>query len=548
MNKLNFSELNLSPEIHKAIQEMGFEEATQIQSEAIPVMLSGVDLIGQAQTGTGKTAAFGIPILEMINHKERKVQAVIMCPTRELAMQVAEEITKLGKHMRGLQTLAIYGGQPINRQIKALQHGVHIIVCTPGRLMDHLERRTVNLDSVKIAILDEADEMLNMGFVDDMEKILKQMPATRQTALFSATMPRPILELTKKYQKNPKLVKVVHETLTAPNIEQIYFEVKRSNKLDALTRVLDKYDFKASLVFCNTKRGVDELVEQLKARGYMAEAIHGDKIQTQRDRVMARFRSGAADILVATDVAARGIDVSNVEAVFNYDVPQDEEYYVHRIGRTGRAGKSGKAFTFATSGETFKLRDIQRYAKTRIVLQKLPTLEDIQGIRENQFFEKVKEAVDAGGNEKYVTMLEKLMNDLDMSSTEIGAALLKMLSANEQKEASTPAQTETKTSAGILDRDPSSEWVKLFLNIGKKDNARVGDLVGAIAGETGLDGKIIGKIDMRDNFSFVEVPSNFADDVVNIMNQGKTIKGKRINMEIAKGRDGVSEKPWKDRR
>ena len=337
METIRFDELELSPQILKGIKEMGFEEATPIQSQAIPVVMSGVDVIGQAQTGTGKTAAFGIPALQKVDATSKKTQIIVLSPTRELAIQVAEEFHKLSKYTHGIKILPVYGGQDISRQIRSLKDGAQIIIGTPGRVMDHLRRKTIRCEGVHTIILDEADEMLNMGFREDIETILEYIPQERQTVLFSATMPKPIMDITRKYQHDAVTIKVVKKELTVPNIEQYYYDVKRKDKTEVLTRLLDYYDPKLSLVFCNTKRMVDELAQELSSRGYFAEGLHGDMKQVQRDRVMKNFRGGKTDILIATDVAARGIDVDDVEAVFNYDIPQDDEYYVHRIGRTGRA-------------------------------------------------------------------------------------------------------------------------------------------------------------------------------------------------------------------
>ena len=363
METVRFDELDLCQEILRGVKEMGFEEASPIQAQAIPVAMQGYDVIGQAQTGTGKTAAFGIPVLEKVNlNKDIKhPQALILCPTRELAVQAAEEIRKLAKYMHGIKVLPIYGGQDINKQIRALK-GTQVIIGTPGRVMDHLRRKTIRCDYVNTIVLDEADEMLNMGFREDIETVLEYIPTEdRQTILFSATMPKAILEITKNYQKpDAKMIKVVKKELTVPKIEQYYLDVKRKDKIEVLTRLLDFYEPKLSLVFCNTKKMVDDLTEVLKGRGYFAEGLHGDMSQAQRDRVMKSFRSGKTDILIATDVAARGIDVDDVEAVFNYDIPQDDEYYVHRIGRTGRAGRTGRSFTFVKGKEVYKLKDIMR--------------------------------------------------------------------------------------------------------------------------------------------------------------------------------------------
>jgi ATP-dependent RNA helicase DeaD len=325
MAGLKFTDLNLSKEIQTAIEDMGFEETTTIQAQSIPYMLEGRDVIGQAPTGTGKTVAFGTIVLERIDPKNKELQAVILCPTRELAIQVAGELKKISKYKKGSEILSIYGGQPIDHQLRALKKGVQIIVGTPGRVMDHIDRRTLKMESVKIIILDEADEMLDMGFREDIETIMKKIPEQRQTIFFSATMPEAILDLTKKYQKNPQFIKLVHKEMTVPNIEQFYFEVKQQAKTEALARLIDYYNLKLSLAFCNTKKRVDELVEELITRGYLADGLHGDMLQKQRDIVMSKFRRKEIEILVATDVAARGIDVGDVEAVFNYDIPTDDE-------------------------------------------------------------------------------------------------------------------------------------------------------------------------------------------------------------------------------
>ena len=345
METLRFDELELSPQILRGIKDMGFEEASPIQAQAIPVVLSGRDVIGQAQTGSGKTAAFGIPMLEKVDPDNKKTQVIILSPTRELAIQVADEIRKLSKYMHGIKILPVYGGQDITKQIRSLKGGAQIIIGTPGRVMDHLRRKTIRCEHVHTVVLDEADEMLNMGFREDIETILSYIPEERQTVLFSATMPKAILDITKKYQKDAVTIKVVKKELTVPSIDQYYYDVKRKDKVDVLTRLLDYYDPKLSIVFCNTKRMVDELASELQGRGYFAEGLHGDMKQSQRDRVMNSFRNGKTEILIATDVAARGIDVDDVEAVFNFDIPQDDEYYVHRIGRTGRAAATGEALS-----------------------------------------------------------------------------------------------------------------------------------------------------------------------------------------------------------
>ncbi len=426
MENPGFKELQLSREMQKAITDMGFEEATPIQAQSIPYMLEGKDVIGQAQTGTGKTAAFGIATLERIDPQNRGLQAVILCPTRELAIQVAEELKKLSKYKRGIEILPVYGGQPIDRQIRALRRGVQVIIGTPGRVMDHLDRRTLKMDGVKIIVLDEADEMLDMGFREDIEIIMRKIPKERQTILFSATMSRPILDLTKKYQNKPQMIKLAHKEMTVPEVEQFYFEVKQQAKTEALCRLIDLHDLKLTLVFCNTKRRVDELVETLKSRGYLADGLHGDLQQRQRDAVMSKFRRREIEILVATDVAARGIDVGDIEAVFNYDISPDDEYYLHRIGRTARAGKAGQAFTFVTGREVYRIRQIQQFTKTKIIPQKVPSISDVEDIRTNLLLEKVKGIVAAGHLGEYSNLVEKLTQE-DYTSLEVAAALLKMV-------------------------------------------------------------------------------------------------------------------------
>ena len=430
-----FSDLNLSKEILVAIEDMGFEEATTIQAQSIPYMLEGRDVTGQAPTGTGKTVAFGTIVLDRIDPKNKGLQAVILCPTRELAVQVAGELKKISKYKTDIEILPIYGGQSIDHQIKALKRGVQIIIGTPGRFMDHISRRTLKMEGVKIIILDEADEMLDMGFRDDIETIMKKIPGQRQTIFFSATMPKAILDLTKKYQKNPQFIKLVHKEMTVPSIEQFYFEVKQQAKPEALARLIDYYNLGLSLVFCNTKKRVDELVEDLRTRGYSADGLHGDMQQKQRDIVMSRFRRREIEVLVATDVAARGIDVGDLEAVFNYDIPTDDEYYVHRIGRTARAGKAGLAFTFVIGKEVYRIRQIQQFTKAKIIAQKIPSISDVEEIRTNILLGNVKDVVDAGHLGEYSNLVEKLIQE-EYTSLEVAAALLKIMIDRENKEVS----------------------------------------------------------------------------------------------------------------
>ncbi len=524
MDRMRFQDLPLSREVQRAIDDMGFEEMTPIQAQAIDPMLQGMDIIGQAQTGTGKTIAFAIPIIETIRPRNKHVQAIILCPTRELAIQVSEELKRVSKYRRDITVLPVYGGQPIERQLRVLQGGVHIVIGTPGRTIDHINRGTLKLDSVRILVLDEADEMLNMGFIEDVETILQTIPADRQTLLFSATMPKPILDLTKRYQKDPQFIKVVHKELTVPHVEQFYFEVREGMKPDVLSRLMDMYNLKLTLVFCNTKKKVDEVVMELQARGYQAEGLHGDMTQSQRDRVMDKFRRGALEVLVATDVAARGLDVEGIEAVVNFDVPRDEEYYVHRIGRTARAGRTGYAFTFVVGREIHTLREIQTYAQIKIKRHQIPSLAEVEETRTVTLLEKVKERMEEGGLDTYVNLIERLVEE-DYASLDIAAALLKMVLVAEGKEPVAAAR-------GYEEAGAFPDTVRLHLNIGRQHKVGAKDILGAIAGETGLPGRLVGKIDIRDRHTLVEVPKEYAHDILTMM-KNRYIKGNKVTVELA---------------
>ena len=411
--------------ILRAVKEMGFETFSPIQEQAIPCLLSGEDMIGQAQTGTGKTAAFGIPALQKIDPDLKKLQCVILCPTRELAIQAAEELRKIAKYMHGVKVLPVYGGQEIGKQISGLR-GVQIIVGTPGRVMDHMRRHTIKLDYVNMVVLDEADEMLNMGFREDMELILGQIPNEHQTALFSATMPQPILEITGQFQKNARLVRVAAKELTIPLVSQRYYKVKSQDKDAACIRLLEYYQPALCLIFCNTKVKVDELAEVLKKNGFRAEGLHGDMSQHQRDVAMHRFRAGSTNILIATDVAARGIDVDNVEAVINYDIPQDIEYYVHRIGRTGRAGRTGRSFTFASARELYRIREIERVCHTTIEEKKLPGASKVLKAKADNYLEKAWELHEHEDMELMKQFLNSKLEKEECDILELAAAMLKL--------------------------------------------------------------------------------------------------------------------------
>ena len=570
METIKFEDLKLDDRILRAVADMGFEETSPIQGKAIPLALEGTDIIGQAQTGTGKTAAFGIPLLEKVDPKLKKLQAVVLCPTRELAIQVAEEIRRLAKYMHGIKVLPVYGGQEIVKQIRSLKDGTQVIIGTPGRVMDHMRRKTIRVEEVHTVVLDEADEMLNMGFLEDMETILGQLPETRQTMMFSATMSPAILEIARKFQKDPETVKVVKKDLTVPKVTQYYYEVKQKNKVEVLSRLLDLYAPKLSVVFCNTKKGVEEVVDALQGRGYFAEGLHGDLKQLQRDRVMNSFRNGKTDILVATDVAARGIDVDDVEAVFNYDIPQDDEYYVHRIGRTGRAGREGKAFSLVVGKEVYKMRDIQRYCKTRIIPQAIPSLNDITSIKVDKILDQVRETIESQELDDMIDVIEMKLIEEDYTAMDLAAALLKIVVGDENEEiaeSSRPARSlddldswgergsrdkgrrgrndasgrgksrRVKASEKVYDyiAGEGNSMARLFLNIGKAQKVTPGDILGAVAGESNIPGKVVGSIDMYDGYTFVEVPNEYADTVIQSMKNAR-IKGKGVHAERANGR------------
>ena len=544
-----FAEFAISEDVLQAISDMGFEEPTPIQVMAIPQILEGNDVTGQAQTGTGKTAAFGIPIIERLDPENKNVQAIVLSPTRELTIQTAEEFSRLMKYKNGLNVVPIYGGQPIERQLRALRGPVQVVIGTPGRVIDHINRGTLHLEDVSMFVLDEADQMLDMGFREDIEAIFHETSDDRQTILFSATMPGPILDITKRVQKDPVFVKITRRELTVPQIEQTYIEVRERDKLEALCRMLDMNNPELAIVFCNTKRTVDDLMSRMQARGYFVEALHGDMKQIQRDRVMARFRAGSIDVLIATDVAARGIDVDDVDIVFNYDVPQDVEYYVHRIGRTGRAGRTGKSVTFVAPREIYKLRDIQRYAKIKIAKTPIPSLDDVAEMKQQLFLDKVRDVMKAGELELYLPLVEQLLEtetegeEQEVTSIEVAAALLKMHLED----------SKTSMSEEIVELQPRAEpvpfkgeveegtyencgaepgMVRFRITLGKNQQIRPKDIVGAFAGECDIPGSAIGRIDLYSNYSFVEVPLEHADHVAEVMS-GATIRGKELQISVA---------------
>ncbi|WP_419865700.1 DEAD/DEAH box helicase [Bacillus dakarensis] len=444
-----FQDLGISPATMRSLKRMGFEEATPVQAETIPLSLENKDLIGQAQTGTGKTAAFGIPLIDKIDIESNLIQGIVIAPTRELAVQVSEELYKIGYGKRA-RVLAIYGGQDINRQIRALKNHPHIIVGTPGRILDHINRKTIRLENIHTVVLDEADEMLNMGFIDDIESILAQTPTERQTLLFSATMPGPIQRMAEKFMKDPQIVRVKTKEMTVPLIEQYYVEVQEKSKFDVLTRLLDIQTPELAIVFGRTKRRVDELSEALNLRGYMAEGIHGDLSQAKRLSVLRKFKEGSIDVLVATDVAARGLDISGVTHVYNFDIPQDPESYVHRIGRTGRAGKEGMAITFITPREKSYLSVVERTTKSKMEKMKPPTLDEALEGQQKAVLEKILQSIESNNLQFYKQAAEELLEQQD--ATTVVAAVLKMLTKEPD---TTPVKlTEEKPLPSKRDRRP----------------------------------------------------------------------------------------------
>ncbi len=556
-----FADLGLTKATLQAVAALGYEEPTPVQAQAIPLLLAGHDVVAQAQTGTGKTAAFALPIVERLDMdraRGRPPQALVLTPTRELAMQVAEAFHDYGRH-RGVVALPVYGGQPIERQLGALRRGVEVVVGTPGRLLDHIRRGTLQLGGVRMVVLDEADEMFAMGFVEDIETILRTTPAERQTALFSATLPEPIVKLADQHLTHAKRVAIRAEAMTVPQIRQIHFEVGGRDKFEVLSRILDFEQPAAAIVFCRTKRGVDDLGDRLVGRAYPAETLHGDLSQVQRDRVMQRFRTGQAELLVATDVAARGLDVEHVSHVINYDIPQDPESYVHRIGRTGRAGREGCAVTLVTPRERRQLQYIQRTIGAEIPRRHVPTIADVVGRRREAFKETLREIMDGEDLEPYRVLAESLGEDYD--PTELAAAAFKLLlgevpeaeeDALAAMEPSTMAghpaarptdrkkgrgqrhQPDERPAKGARDRGlaPEPGMTRLFLNVGRADGVRPGDLVGAIANETGIPGGAIGAIDLYDRFAFVEVASVEAENVLRALGR-TTIRGRRVKARVA---------------
>ena len=540
-----FSELALRAELLEALAELGYEEPTPIQAEAIPPLLAGRDLLGQAATGTGKTAAFALPVLQRLREdRGANPLALVLTPTRELAMQVSEAMHKYGRRL-GARVVPIYGGQPIGRQLKALQRGVDVVVATPGRALDHLARGTLMLRDLEVLVLDEADEMLDMGFADDIEAILGDTPATRQTVLFSATMPARINGLVRTHLNDPVRIQIARETASAegtPLVRQSAYIVARFHKPAALGRILDVEAPEAAIVFCRTRNDVDQLTETLTGRGYRAEALHGGMTQEQRDKVMGRLRKGTADLLVATDVAARGLDIDQLTHVFNYEVPSAPESYVHRIGRVGRAGREGAAITLAEPREHRMLKTIERVTKQRITVEKLPTVADLRSRQLEITRAALRESLLTDELDRFRPVVEALTDEFDV--VEVALAAMKLAheaggGTDDVEEIPDAAAQDRPTRAGASSqsrskgRKPSGGMTRLFVGSGRAAGVRPKDLVGAIAGESRLTGRDIGAIEIADKFSLVEVPEDAADEVIRAL-RNSTIKGKKTTIRREK--------------
>jgi ATP-dependent RNA helicase DeaD len=523
----SFEVLGLRQELLDTLTALGYEAPTPIQERTIPRLLAGRDLIGEAQTGTGKTAAFALPILEKIDPKSRDTQALILTPTRELAMQVAEAFHTYAQKLGHINVLPVYGGAPIVPQLKRLERGAVIVVGTPGRIIDHLDRGSLDLSKLRVVVLDEADEMLKMGFIDDVEKILSASPGERQTALFSATMPEEVLRIAKRHLRNPERVEIEHKTVNAPAIEQRFLNVSEGQKLEVLTKILELEPAEAVLIFRRTKTGSAELAEKLEARGFAAVAMHGDMTQPLRESVIRRLRAGQVDIVVATDVAARGLDVEQIEHVINYDIPYDVEAYVHRIGRTGRAGRSGVATLFITPRERKMMREIERYTNTPIKPMKMPTRADLAAKRVQVFKENVRKTIQEGDLDLYLELVEELVEEGPFDMAEVAAAAARI--ANGSRTLTVPPEPAAPAPPPPIESDKT---ITMMMSVGKREGIRPADIVGSIANEANVPGREIGPIEIRDDVTYVGIPERYVEVVTAKLGK-KRFRGRALNLRVA---------------
>lgn len=520
----------LNDSIQRALDDMGFEESTQIQQETIPLIMEGKDIVGQSNTGTGKTAAYAIPILEKIDKELKMPQALVLLPTRELAVQVANEVRKIGKYMDGIKTVTVYGGADIKDQINKLKAGAQIIAGTPGRIIDLIERHVIKLGEIKITVLDEADEMLKMGFREDIELILGKIDHPVQSLLFSATIPDDIKKIINKFLHSPVSVKVLREGITAKEVKQSYFLVKHSDKVEALARLIDTYTPKLTLVFCNTKRGVDELYDQLVDKGYNCDKIHGDIKQSQRLDTLNKFNNGLIEILIATDVAARGLDIKEVELVINYEVPSKEDYYVHRIGRTGRAGKEGASFTLASAKELRKIEDIEKYTKKSIRKRTIPTVDKVNEVKQDKFIRGIVSVIESGDLGENRELAGELMDKGYDAETVIAAMIKKLVKFDLSEERDLNDVLPERKKRGEVKLENTERF---HVNLGKKQGIRPGDILGAVAGECDIPGYDIGEIEVLDNFSFFTASKDHKHRILDRMNRSQ-IKGMDVAVELSK--------------
>lgn len=522
MEKNKFGKLGLNDDILKAIDNMGFEEPSKIQAKVIPIILKGFDVIGHAQTGTGKTLAFGAPVLNNLERNNNKIECIVLAPTRELAIQVNDELVRIGKYMK-VRLLPVYGGQSIDRQIKALKKGVNVVVGTPGRVLDLIRRRVLDLSCIKFLVIDEADEMLDMGFIDDIETIIKNCNNDRQTMLFSATMPNQIKKLSKKYmKKDTQIVSIVKNSMTVSTVEQYYYEVKHKDRFETLCRIIDVDEPSTAIIFCKTKKNVDGLVESMSLRGYNVEGMHGDMSQNQRMNTLKKFKQGNLDFLVATDVAARGIDVDNVTHVINYDLPQDVESYVHRIGRTGRANKKGTAYTLVTAREYMALKQIQKATKGKIKRKEIPTVDDIFHAKYKSMIQKTKATLKTDEYKRFVPLAAEL--DEDFNLVDVAAALMKMVYDKEI------GYDYTENSIGT-----SSNYTRLFLTVGRMDKINPKMLLKFFNDTANVNGDSIGDIDILQKFTFVDVEEKAAKVILK-KSLNKTLAGRKVKIEVSKSK------------